>query len=258
MDIIEQQYKSPDNLNKRIGLYRYSTSEQTFHEWIGTLLPRQRSIRILELGCGTGILWKSLYANYPDCRIVLSDYSKGMIDEARTNLAEMNMEYREIDFHKIPFEENSFDLIISNHNLYHADKLDEVLAEVARVLKSNGTFLCSTNSVNHLQEMKQILRNRGIGSFWPNGDLTGKFGMENGKSILSDYFSTVCPYHFRQKLHITDPEAVVDYLLSVKNEKIVEKVKSDREEIIKEIKGMIKSGLFYEVCTDAGVFLCHL
>lgn len=256
MDILERQYKTPENLNKRIGLYRYSTSEISFHEWIGTLLPRQKSICVLELGCGTGILWKSLINNFPDSRIVLSDRSPGMLEEAKINLKGLSVEFREIDFHSIPFEDGTFDLIISNHNLYHAEDLDKVLLEIKRVLNPRGTFLCSTNSANHLMEMKKILANRGL-SLWPNSGLAEKFGMENGKNILSRHYGSVYSYSFRQKLHITDPEAVINYLLSMRNDEVIKMVEKDRKGISEEIGKSITSGLFYEVGTDAGVFLCH-
>lgn len=256
MDTTEQ-YKTPDNLKSRMGLYRYSTSALTFHQWISTVLPRQQCIKILELGCGTGTLWKSLIDNFPNSRITLSDRSENMLEEARQNLKGLPLDFAVIDFHDLPFPDESFDLIISNHNLYHAEDLNKVLKEIRRVLTRQGTFLCSTNSSAHLIELKKILSDRGIGSLWPNEDLTNIFGMENGGQILSPHFASVNQYTYKSKLHITDPQAVIDYFNSVRSDEIKEVLKTEEDLVSADIKRHIESGLFFEVRTEPGIFICH-
>ncbi|MBN2658511.1 MAG: class I SAM-dependent methyltransferase [Spirochaetales bacterium] len=254
---IKEQYGKPENLKNRIGLYRYSTSPQTFQQWIAAVLPRQMSISILELGCGTGELWKTLHGNFPDSAIVLSDNSENMLEEARANLKGMKLQFRKIDFNSIPYDDGSFDLIIANHNLYHAENLDTVLGEIKRVLTPDGTFLCSTNSPRHLMELKKILLDRGIKDLWPNGDLTEKFGMENGERILSEHFSSVNRYDYHAKLHITEARSILEYYSSFGNGSIDRLLEEKADEILKELNWKIQSGLFYEVSTRSGIFICH-
>ena len=257
MQHVIEQYKNKDNFESRIGIYHFSTSEMSLHEWISSLIPRQNNKSILELGCGTGILWKSLYNNFYDSRIVLSDMSENMLLESEKNLSELNLEYKQIDYHEIPYPDETFDTIISNHNLYHTEDLSRVLSEIKRVLKADGTFFCSTNSRNHLVELKEILCRFEINKFWPNDDLIEKFGMENGKSKLSSYFSHVSSYHYKNILHITDPQAVLKYYLSLGNEEINKVIDENKEKILNAIQSEIDMGIFFKAHARPGLFICH-
>lgn len=49
-----------------------------------------------------------------------------------------------IDIQNIPYEDNSFDLVIANMMLYHVPDLPRALAEVGRVLKPEGKLYTAT------------------------------------------------------------------------------------------------------------------
>ena len=51
-----------------------------------------------------------------------------------------NVSFEKIDIQSIPFEDNSFDMIIANHMLFHVPDLNKALLEVKRVLKERGYF----------------------------------------------------------------------------------------------------------------------
>ena len=53
--------------------------------------------------------------------IVLSDLSKGMVDQTIANLADsgINFHFEVIDAQSIPFEDDSIDVVIASHMLYH-------------------------------------------------------------------------------------------------------------------------------------------
>ena len=59
---------------------------------------------------------------------------------------------REIKNGVIPFEDNFFDLIISNQVFEHVDDIDAVLREIDRVLKPNGALLCLFPSKDCIRE----------------------------------------------------------------------------------------------------------
>lgn len=56
-----------------------------------------------------------------------------------------------IDIVDIPFENETFDLIIANSMLYHVKEIELALSEVRRVLKKQGLFYCSTLGLNGMQ-----------------------------------------------------------------------------------------------------------
>ncbi len=58
--VVQNQYKTADNLNTRISIHKkYSTNKLGFNNWIFSHYNISPNIRILELGCGTGDIWKS-------------------------------------------------------------------------------------------------------------------------------------------------------------------------------------------------------
>ena len=85
--VVEQQYK------------KYSTNKEPFGEWIVSNYDIKPGSKVLELGCGTGSMWKEhLHLLDNGSTAVLSDFSEGMLKEAKENLGEQpNLEYQIIN-----------------------------------------------------------------------------------------------------------------------------------------------------------------
>ena len=74
------------------------------------------------------------------------DISEGMIAKARVNLEKFEVTNAEIikaELEKLPFNENSTDLVISNCTVNHANDKPAVWKEVYRILKQGGRFVVS-------------------------------------------------------------------------------------------------------------------
>ena len=57
--VVEKQYATSANLNTRISIHdKYSTNKQGFGNWIYSHYEIENGTRVLELGCGTGSMWK--------------------------------------------------------------------------------------------------------------------------------------------------------------------------------------------------------
>lgn len=81
-DTVIEQYKSATNLNTRISIHsKYSVNKMGFGNWIISRYEIKDGMRILELGCGTGDMWKN-HINLLDyiSEIILTDFSEGMLD----------------------------------------------------------------------------------------------------------------------------------------------------------------------------------
>ena len=81
MSILENQYRTPDNLNTRISIHeKYSVNKQSFGEWLLSNYTLEPEDRILELGCGTADMWKGNLSLLPEgARLTLTDFSPGML-----------------------------------------------------------------------------------------------------------------------------------------------------------------------------------
>src|SRR5690348_15068423 len=112
---LREQYKDASNLKDRFQLYRFSTNPKPWSRWIFDQFKIAPGSRILELGCGPGGLWKANLDRLPsDWDITLSDFSPGMLQEARQNLQDSNhpFHFQVFDAQSIPLEDASLDVVI--------------------------------------------------------------------------------------------------------------------------------------------------
>jgi SAM-dependent methyltransferase len=114
----KDQYVDAGNLNARIELHlRFSTNPQDWFRWVFDRLDLSGTVKVLELGCGPGLLWKHnldrLSSNY---QVILSDFSSGMIHEARlnTHASTCPIIFTLLDAQAIPFPTAYFHLVIAN------------------------------------------------------------------------------------------------------------------------------------------------
>jgi arsenite methyltransferase len=97
---------------------------------------------VLDLGCGAGT--DSLVAAQmvgPDGRVVGIDMTPEMLEKAKRAAAELratNVEFLEAEAEKLPFEDGTFDVVISNGVIDLIPDKDAVFAELMRVLKPGG------------------------------------------------------------------------------------------------------------------------
>ena len=140
---VKKQFSNDKNLAFRINFYKkYTTNKYKFADWLFDKYTFKENTSILELGCGNGNHWEGRIDKLPKgCNLILSDFSDGMLDLVKEKYSiYKNVSFRKIDIQSIPFEDNSFDIIIANHMLFHIPDLNKALLEVQRVLKKGGYF----------------------------------------------------------------------------------------------------------------------
>ena len=139
--VVKQQYATANNLNTRISIHdKYSTNKVGFGNWIISNYEINKGMKVLELGCGTGDIQKNRESIINDCsKLIFSDISEGIIATTKENVGNYdNVEYKVLDIQEIPYEDDTFDIIIANMMLYHVPDIYMGLAEVRRVLKRDG------------------------------------------------------------------------------------------------------------------------
>ncbi|OEC88354.1 MULTISPECIES: class I SAM-dependent methyltransferase [Methanobacterium] len=95
--------------------------------------------KLLDVGCGTGNLLSLISSKY-EVQIVGIDLSPEMLNIARNKLDE-TADLRLCDSESLPFNDNSFDMVICTDSFHHYPNPANVLAEVKRVLKAGGNFI---------------------------------------------------------------------------------------------------------------------
>jgi len=162
MGQIAEQYKDSRNFVARIELNRkFRTNPQPFTAWLFNEIDFHETSRILELGCGNAILWRTNQDKIgPNQSIVLTDFSEGMLEDAKKVLGDMKdkFEYQVMDAQNITYPENSFNIVIANLMLYHVPDRNKAFTEITRVLIDNGSFYASTFGKNNMKELNKIIQ----------------------------------------------------------------------------------------------------
>ena len=212
--VVKQQYATAKNLNTRISIHdKYSTNKMGFGNWIVSNYRIEKDMNVLELGCGTGDMWKNRENLISACdRFVLSDFSEGMVATAKDNIGIYdNVEYRVMDIQEISYANESFDVVIANMMLYHVPDIERGLAEVRRVLKRGGHFYCATYGEHGIIEyLSKILSSYGV-----EDNINKNFTLQNGYEILRKNFSKVEKLEYKDSLAVTNIDDMVEYIYSL-------------------------------------------
>jgi ubiquinone/menaquinone biosynthesis C-methylase UbiE len=109
-----------------------------WRRWQDAVLPFTQG-RVLEVGCGTGVLLQRL-ASHGDA--VGVDLSAGMLNKAAARLGKRGAgKLVRADAQRLPFKDASFDSTVSTFALTAVPDLDVALAEMLRVIRDGGRLV---------------------------------------------------------------------------------------------------------------------
>ena len=106
-------------------------------------IPGDFGGRLLEVPVGTGVLTMPVYQSLPKADITCLDYSPDMMASAQAKADHMgikNVSFTQGDVGALPFEDNSFDIVLSLNGFHAFPDKDAAYRETFRVLKPGGTF----------------------------------------------------------------------------------------------------------------------
>ncbi len=142
-------------------------------------LDENKNLKILEIGCGPGALAGALHRWYPNAEITAVDRDSEFISFAKEN--EEGISFIEGDATELPFEDNTFDVTISNTVSEHIEP-SKFYGEQLRVLRTGGIclMLSSRKGIN-LYSSSCITFNEFEQLFWKKAeqhdDSMNKYGV---------------------------------------------------------------------------------
>lgn len=184
MEPLIKSYGNED-LHRRVGeiIKARSLNQEDIRTVVKRSLDWSNIRSLLDLGCGYGWLESSLNGGLET--IVGVD---ALAENAEAFLSTVKAKARKTGFDRIilpaplPFDSETFDLIVAVYSLYF---FPGVLPEVRRLLKPDGVFLTITHSEGMLEEGEEFFHFKNLRG------LIERFSAENGEAKLKEHFSRV-------------------------------------------------------------------
>ena len=106
-------------------------------------VPEDFGGKLLEVPVGTGVLSMPVYRSLPDADITCLDYSPDMMSAAKARAERMgigNARFVQGDVGALPFDDASFDVVLSLNGFHAFPDKEAAWRETFRVLGPGGTF----------------------------------------------------------------------------------------------------------------------
>ena len=244
--VVRDQYINSNHLETRISIHeKYSRNKQPFGEWIVSHYALRPGEKVLEVGCGTGSMWRGV--TLPDnCHVTLTDLSAGMLDTARSNTGHLAADYALCDVMALPYPDQTFDVVIANMMLYHVPDIDCALQEIRRVLKPGGRFFAATTGEHGAVEAV-------LGMLDLPCSANHRFTLQNGTALLKKHFNDIHIMHREDALDITNLDDLIIYLRSMQGMTILADIPD--ETLLKAFSAQMTYGVL-SLPKEYGLFVC--
>lgn len=129
-----------------------------YHDWwLAAMLklvdPPNRRGRVLDNGCGTGMLFDYV----EDARLIVGlDLSAGMLDKAR----KYGVNLVQGDSLSLPYRDGEFDLVLARSLVHHLPDPEAGIREMARVLRPGGQLVLADTNYSVLSAVPRLLAYR--------------------------------------------------------------------------------------------------
>lgn len=249
------QYATDANLRARQRLWEISPREPAFalFPWVLNLASVHDGDRVLEVGCGNGGYLALVEA-------IGMDISEGMLKAARERT---NAPLLCGDAQRLPFQNESFDVVLAPHMLYHVEDRRAAVRELRRVLKAGGTCVAVTNGLHCHGELVNLVEGV-VGHDWRlKRPADVAFSLENGAEQLRVGFEHVERVDAPAGVvSVRDVDALASYVGSFGDHYEHEIVAwMTWDDVVRECRGrasaIIAERGFFRISTVVGAFVCH-
>ncbi|KLI24303.1 methyltransferase type 11 [Brachyspira hyodysenteriae] len=143
---------SKEHFNKQASIYDekdtiyYSKYGKINCNYVSEYLKNIDYNKLLDIGCGTGYLINMLKKYKATAEFYGLDLSEEMINISKSKNIK-DAEFILGSANKLPFNDNTFDIVTCIQSFHHYPYPDEAMKEVYRVLKKGGIYILSDTGV---------------------------------------------------------------------------------------------------------------
>lgn len=169
--------------------------KNNFFQWLwhtGKINLAQKIIKelkfknCLDIGTASGYMISEIAKKYPGPNYFGIDVYDKAIDHAKKTYP--NIKFKVASAEKLPFKDESFDLILCYETIEHVVSPKASLLEIKRVLKKDGTFILTMDSGNLLFRVVWWIWEKTTGRVWQDAHLHSFHHKELEKLITGNGF----------------------------------------------------------------------
>lgn len=214
-DAIRRYYANERNLRIHEETQaKYAVPAVDFVRWTLDTITWAGDEVVLDIGPGRG----SHYARLMQAQPALAYFALDLSPNLLLNHPCASDHLALGDAMRLPYCDDSFDIVMANHVLYHLADVDAGLDEIKRVLKPDGRVLAATDSLQNLIQLQMLIHRANV-FLSNNGTRVNPpplpceaFALENGTRILARHFYAVVRHDLPCRLIFDDIEPALQYL----------------------------------------------
>jgi ubiquinone/menaquinone biosynthesis C-methylase UbiE len=256
-------YADDRHLRSRMAIYAYAETAAD-PRWRTSMIPWDGTQIVADVGCGNGFDLRQIVPQ-GRCRHAIGlDLSAGMLRSLEDLRQSGGLALVQADAQRVPLRDESVDVAMAMHMLYHVPDVPAAIRELRRITKRDGTVLASTNSTAHLAEINDLLQAAVSSQLGRPVQPTpaDSFTRQSGAAMLSQEFSSVTLRTLDVPLSIPTAQPVITYVASVREPILAglgEPLDFDAvlDDIGAKAERAIQAQGSFRTSTHMGVFICR-
>jgi SAM-dependent methyltransferase len=256
-------YADDRHIRSRMSIYAYAETAAD-PGWRTSVIPWDGTQVVADVGCGNGFDLRQIVPQ-GRCRHAIGlDLSAGMLRSLEDLRQPGGLSLVQADAQRLPLPDESVDVAMAMHMLYHVPDVPAAIRELRRITKRGGTVLASTNGPDHLAEIRELMdaaiSSRLVRPVRPMP--ADSFTTQTGTALLSREFSSVTLRTFDVPLAIPAAQPVITYVASLR-EPIVAMIGESLDfdavldDIAMEVEQAVQAQGSFRATTHMGVFVCR-
>ncbi len=260
----KKQYSTTKYLEARIKIHQFTKNKYSFHEWIlnnfdMSIFSKDRPIKVLDVGCGTGVFWKKNIQKLNQFKldVVFTDFTQAMVDKEIENTKDLEATkvYEIADVENLEKYYGKFDIVMCHNVIYHAQDKNKALNNLEKCLNDDLNSFCSitTNSEKHMLNVYENGRN--LDKNFPTDRIIDTFTEEIADKLIPNYFKMDKRLE-EEELQVTDWDILMGFVASGVEPRGIKLVDNFYDKYKEIFENEMKSRGYFQIIKRSPLYIC--